>query len=189
MSQGHAEHAVQPNECPLVASGVDPDELRIAEPVEPLIRRDRAVEHVLELVFAKVEDPADLDRGPARVVESDASDVGGTARVRGKCASGRGSLGHGVTSVVRVRAGREVPASSRLAFCGIRVSMAAQETLQPRKRRGPAPTGKGEPVQVRFQPEQLAALDAWRERQQGTPTRPEAVRQLVDKALERDEGT
>jgi hypothetical protein len=38
------------------------------------------------------------------------------------------------------------------------VSMA--ETVVSRKRRGPAPTGKGLPVQVRLQPAQLDALDA-----------------------------
>lgn len=60
--------------------------------------------------------------------------------------------------------------------------MSKQETLQPRKR-GPAPTGKGLPVQVRMQPDQLAALDAWRERQPDQPSRPEAVRRIVAKAL------
>jgi len=63
------------------------------------------------------------------------------------------------------------------------VNGAGQETLQPRKRRGPAPTGKGTPVQVRFQPDQLARLDAWIAEQGDAPSRPEAARRLIDKAL------
>jgi len=34
-------------------------------------------------------------------------------------------------------------------------------------------------------PEELAALDEWRERQNPEPTRPEAIRRLVEKALEK----
>jgi hypothetical protein len=60
--------------------------------------------------------------------------------------------------------------------------MSAQETLQPRKR-GPKPTGKGTPIQVRLQPDQLGKVDAWREAQDDKPTRPEAIRRLVEKAL------
>lgn len=40
------------------------------------------------------------------------------------------------------------------------------------------------PVMVRLQPDQLAALDAWREAQPGTPSRPEAIRTLLRKALD-----
>ena len=58
-----------------------------------------------------------------------------------------------------------------------------QETLPARKRRGPAPTGKGVQIGVRLQPPQLAALDAWIERQPGTPSRAEAIRQLLAPAL------
>lgn len=61
--------------------------------------------------------------------------------------------------------------------------MAGQETLQPKKR-GPKPTGQGTPVQVRLHPEQLAALDRWREAQAPVPTRPEAVRRLIEIALQ-----
>ncbi|WP_088366663.1 ribbon-helix-helix protein, CopG family [Sphingomonas dokdonensis] len=63
------------------------------------------------------------------------------------------------------------------------VTGASQETLQPRKRRGPAPTGKGEPVQVRLQPDQLAKLDAWIDRQEPRLSRPEAIRRLLATAL------
>lgn len=38
---------------------------------------------------------------------------------------------------------------------------------------------------VRMPDEELAALDEWRERQKPEPTRPEAIRRLVEKALEK----
>jgi hypothetical protein len=38
-------------------------------------------------------------------------------------------------------------------------------------------------VGVRLQPDQLAKVDAWREGQDDKPTRPEAIRRLVEKAL------
>ena len=61
--------------------------------------------------------------------------------------------------------------------------MASQDTVITKKRRGPAPTGKGTLIGVRLQPDQLAKVDEWRERQDDTPTRPEAIRRLVEKAL------
>lgn len=61
--------------------------------------------------------------------------------------------------------------------------MASQETVIPQKRRGPAPTGKGTPVVVRMQPDQIAALDAWAEQQPDKPGRPEAVRRLIAKTI------
>jgi hypothetical protein len=45
------------------------------------------------------------------------------------------------------------------------------------------PDQAGTLVGVRLQPEQLAKVDEWRERQDDTPTRPEAIRRLVEKAL------
>jgi len=55
------------------------------------------------------------------------------------------------------------------------------------KRRGPKPTGKGEPVLVRIQPAQLAALDSWIAGQpKPRPTRPAAIRALLAAALARD---
>ena len=62
------------------------------------------------------------------------------------------------------------------------VSMEKQETVQPKKR-GPKPTGKGTPIQVRLQPDALDRIDAWRADQEGTPTRPEAIRRLVEIGL------
>lgn len=38
-------------------------------------------------------------------------------------------------------------------------------------------------MNVRLTPERLAVLDAWREAQPDKPTRPEAIRRLVDLAL------
>lgn len=61
--------------------------------------------------------------------------------------------------------------------------MSEQEIVQPRKR-GPKPTGKGAPVQVRLQPGELAQVDAWRQQQDGEPSRPEAIRRLVRKGLD-----
>jgi hypothetical protein len=55
--------------------------------------------------------------------------------------------------------------------------------VTPRKRRGPAPTGKGTPVVVRMQPEQLAAVAAFAAAQDDAPSQPEAVRRLVDWGL------
>lgn len=56
------------------------------------------------------------------------------------------------------------------------------QTLKSRKR-GPAPTGVGTPVLVRLQPVQLAALDAWIADQDPTPSRPEAIRTLLQEKL------
>lgn len=63
------------------------------------------------------------------------------------------------------------------------IVMTEQETLLARKKRGPAPTGKGQQVVVRMQPDRLAALDDWIAMQPDQPTRPEAVRRLLEKAL------
>ena len=56
-------------------------------------------------------------------------------------------------------------------------------TVIPRKRPGPAPTGKGVPVVVRLQPPQLSALDAWIAKQDAPLTRPEAIRAMMDTIL------
>ena len=53
----------------------------------------------------------------------------------------------------------------------------------PPKKRGPPATGKGEPILVRLQPAQLAALDAWMGRQDAQLSRPEAIRRLLEQAL------
>ena len=51
------------------------------------------------------------------------------------------------------------------------------------QKRGRPATGKGVPIQVRLQPDQLAALDAWIAGQAEPVTRPEAVRRLLGEAL------
>lgn len=57
--------------------------------------------------------------------------------------------------------------------------MSDQETLQPRKRRGPPATGQGTPVQVRLHDDLLLPLDQWIATQPEPPTRPEALRRMV----------
>jgi hypothetical protein len=53
------------------------------------------------------------------------------------------------------------------------------------KRRGPAPTGQGTPIQVRVHEQFLKALDDWRSVQRPIPSRPEAIRQLAEIGLRR----
>lgn len=54
-------------------------------------------------------------------------------------------------------------------------------TLQPQFRRKPGPpaTGKGTPIQVRLQPEQLKELDDWIASEGGEKSRPEAIREIL----------
>jgi hypothetical protein len=49
-------------------------------------------------------------------------------------------------------------------------------------------TGNGTPVRVRLQPDQLAALDTWRAAQPGPPSRPEAIRTLMERGLKGEAG-
>jgi hypothetical protein len=59
-------------------------------------------------------------------------------------------------------------------------------TVVAKKRRGPPPTGKGEPVVVRMQPQLLAVLDGWIAKQKPPfPSRPEAIRRLVELGLKK----
>ena len=69
-------------------------------------------------------------------------------------------------------------------FYGIINAIVTQQIMIPKKRGRPA-TGTGEPVMVRLQPKQLAKLDAWIRRQADAPTRPEAIRRLLERALKR----
>jgi hypothetical protein len=53
------------------------------------------------------------------------------------------------------------------------------------RKRGPPPTGKGTPVLVRLAPAPLANLDGWIEEQAPPhPSRPEAIRRLIELGLE-----
>jgi hypothetical protein len=58
-----------------------------------------------------------------------------------------------------------------------------RQTVITKKRRGPAPTGKGTLIGVRLQPAPLKALDAWVAKQKPPMTRPEAIRALLAEAL------
>lgn len=57
------------------------------------------------------------------------------------------------------------------------VSMAKQETLITKKRRGPKPTGVGTLIGVRLQPDLLDVLDTFIADGKGEMSRPEALRQ------------
>jgi hypothetical protein len=60
------------------------------------------------------------------------------------------------------------------------------QTVIPKKKRGPPATGVGEPVVVRMHPPMLAGLDEWIAKQkQPFPSRPEAIRRLVDLGLKK----
>jgi hypothetical protein len=58
-----------------------------------------------------------------------------------------------------------------------------KQTVITRKRRGPAPTGKGTLIGVRLQPSQLKALDDWIARKPAPVTRPEAIRSMMEAIL------
>ena len=57
--------------------------------------------------------------------------------------------------------------------------MSDQETLLAQKRRGPAPTGKGQQVVVRLQRDDLELLDLWIKANLPESGRPEAMRQIL----------
>ena len=58
-----------------------------------------------------------------------------------------------------------------------------KQTVLAKKKRGPAPTGKGVQVVVRMQPAPLSDLDGWAASQNDKPTRAEAIRRLVELGL------
>jgi hypothetical protein len=59
--------------------------------------------------------------------------------------------------------------------------MAKSIRVYTKKQRAQAP---GTMVGVRLQPDQLAAVDAWARKQKDQPSRPEAIRRLVNNGLE-----
>ncbi|MGE0283315.1 MAG: hypothetical protein AB7P20_22220, partial [Rhizobiaceae bacterium] len=73
----------------------------------------------------------------------------------------------------------------RLVYCVIMVNMAKQETVLARKRRGPAPTGINPMIGVRMPKAEIEAVDRWRAEQPDKPSRPIAIRRLVDLGLKR----
>jgi hypothetical protein len=68
-------------------------------------------------------------------------------------------------------------------FCVNTVVLMKRQTVITKKRRGPAPTGKGTLVGVRLQPDRLSAVDAWIANQAAPMTRPEAIRAMLDAVL------
>ena len=67
-------------------------------------------------------------------------------------------------------------------FYDTTVSMSRQSVI-PKKKRGPPPTGKGEPIMVRMHKPQLSRLDDWIAGQGDHPSRPEAIRRLLEQVL------
>lgn len=55
----------------------------------------------------------------------------------------------------------------------------------PKSRGRPSTGGRKTGIMVRIPDDELAALDEWREQQSPEPSRPEAIRRLVGKALEK----
>lgn len=68
----------------------------------------------------------------------------------------------------------------------MRLAVAAMPSAPDNPKRGGRPkTGIMPPIGVRLYPEQLSCIDAWIEQQPDQPTRPEAIRRLVEKGLQR----
>ena len=60
----------------------------------------------------------------------------------------------------------------------------ASQTVLAKKKRGPAPTGKGHQVVVRMHDPMLDAIDAFAaDQSEPTPSRPEAVRRVLTEYL------
>lgn len=53
----------------------------------------------------------------------------------------------------------------------------------PKKRGRPKTTGRGEGILIRLHAPQLVVLDSWIARQSDSPSRPEAIRRIVGRAL------
>lgn len=64
-------------------------------------------------------------------------------------------------------------------YCGTSFAMARQSVV-PKKKRGPPATGKGTQVQVRLRPDLIEKIDALRAEQSPVPSRPEAIRQILE---------
>jgi hypothetical protein len=58
-----------------------------------------------------------------------------------------------------------------------------KNTPMPKKRRGPLPTGVGNPQLVRVHDKLLAEIDVWAAEQEDELSRPEAIRRLVELGL------
>jgi hypothetical protein len=87
-----------------------------------------------------------------------------------------------IADAARVRAGAEA-ANFPSACFRVNTVLMKRQTVITKKRRGPAPTGKGTLVGVRLQPDRLSAVDAWIAKQDIPMTRPEAIRAMLDAVL------
>jgi hypothetical protein len=58
-----------------------------------------------------------------------------------------------------------------------------RQSVITQKKRGPPATGKGELVGVRIQPKLMQGLDRWIADHKPRPSRPEAIRRLLEQAL------
>lgn len=67
------------------------------------------------------------------------------------------------------------------------IFMTKQATLITKKRRGPAPTGVGQLIGVRLQPDLIALLDRFIEDRETGLTRPEAIRLILAERLKSPE--
>jgi hypothetical protein len=61
--------------------------------------------------------------------------------------------------------------------------MARRSVTVRKKKRAAPPAGKGKPIGLRLAPATLARVDRWAASQQDDPSRPEAIRRLVELAL------
>jgi len=66
-------------------------------------------------------------------------------------------------------------------LCHHNIAMSISDVTKKRGR--PISTGKGMPITVRLQPDQLAALDTWIAKQPDKPSRPEAMRRVLAEKL------
>jgi hypothetical protein len=83
---------------------------------------------------------------------------------------------------VRVRAGVEVAASPRLVFKLTYFDEQSRKMLT--KKRGRPATGTSPVIGVRVHADLKARIDEWRAEQRPLPSQPEAIRRLVEQALD-----
>jgi len=86
--------------------------------------------------------------------------------------------------VLPVRAELEAPTSTRPVFM-VPVNMAKPIRGTKKSRGRPKTTGSGVQIGMRWQQSDLDRIDAWATGQHDSPSRAEAIRRLVDIALER----
>ena len=85
--------------------------------------------------------------------------------------------------MLRIRAGRELIPLGSLAIKGYPDYMKQSIRDTPKKRGRPFQGGRKDGIMLRLAPEQMSALDAYIAKQPDEPSRPEAIRRLLDGAL------